>query len=225
MRALFKSLAWLEPVVDLARLGIFLVFVGLVVLSIASVVRQRPEATRRRAAQALAGFVVAVTSLVGFLQVDAWPFTNWALVHTLRSPRIRSWEMEAMDRSGRLWTVDPRILQPIAPEEFGQCLCPLARSPDAARRLVLEFLYERAEAGRRTVSTGRRFPANDWLLGPLSAPYHFTARRFWNSPVDVPADPFVSLRLVFLDWDAYERRRDGDRAVRKTIIGEYRPGG
>lgn len=224
MHAFFKPLGWLEPVVELARLGIFLFFVALVVRSVVAT-RRRPEAVRRRAAQALIAFVVAVTSLVGFVQIDAWPFTNWALVHSLRSSTIRSWEMEATDASGRLWTVDPRVLQPVAPEEFGQCLPPLSRWPPAERRPVLRFLYERAEAARRSVSAGGRFPPNDWLLGPLSAPYHFTARRFWNGPADVPAGPFVSLRLSFLDWDVYERRRDGDRAVRRTLIGEYRPGG
>jgi hypothetical protein len=221
----FKSLAWLEPVVELARLGIFLVFVGLVVLSIVCVVRRRPEAERRRAAQALVGFAVAVTSLVGFAQIDAWPFTNWALVHSLRSPAIRSWEMEATDAAGRLWTVDPRVLQPMAPEEFGQCLPPLSRWPAEERAPVLRFLYERAEASRRVVAAGRPFPRNDRILGPLSAPYHFTARRFWNGPADVPGEPFVSLRLSFLEWDAWERRRDGDLAIRRTLIGEYRPGG
>ncbi len=225
MHAFFKSLAWLEPVVELARLGIFLCFLALMVRSVALEARRRPEAERRRAAQALIGFVVAVTSLVGFVQIDAWPFTNWALVHSLRASTIRSWEMEATDASGRLWTVDPRVLQPIAPEEFGQCLRPLPSWPEARRRPVLRFLYERAERERRAVSEGRLFPPNDWLLGPLSAPYHFTARRFWNGPADVPAGPFASLRLSFLDWDVYERRRDGDRAVRRTLIGEYRPGG
>lgn len=225
MHAFFKSLAWLEPVVELARLGIFLLFIALVVLSLVSVVRRRPEAARRRSAQTLVGFVVAVTSLVGLVQIDAWPFTNWALVHGLRSSTIRSWEMEATDASGRLWTVDPRVLQPIAPEEFGQCLPPLSRWSAAERRPVLRFLYERAEAGRRAVAAGRRFPPNDWLLGPLSAPFHFTARRLWKGPADLPAGPFVSLRVSFFDWDVYERRRDGDRAVRRTLIGEYRPDG
>jgi len=225
VHAFFKPFAWLEPVVELARLGIFLAFVALVVHSIVSLKGRRPEKARRRAAQALVGFVVAVTSLVGFVQIDAWPFTNWALVHSLRASTIRSWELEATGADGRLWTVDPRMLQPIAPEEFGQCLRPLSRWPAADRLLVLRFLYERAEAARRSVSFGQRFPPNDWLLGSFSAPYHFTARRLWNRPADVPPGPFVSLRLTFLDWDVYERRRDGDRAVRRTLIGEYRPGG
>lgn len=225
MHAFFKQFAWLEPVVELARLGIFLLFVALVVHSIVSLKGRRPEKARRRAAQALVGFVAVVTSLVGFIQIDAWPFTNWALVHSLRASTIRSWEMEAADESGRLWTVDPRVLQPIAPEEFGQCLRALSRMQASDRLAVLRFLYERAETARRAVFAGQKFPPNDWLLGPLSAPYHFTARRLWNRPADVPAGPFVSLRLTFLDWDVYERRRDGDRAVRKTLIGEYRPGG
>ena len=154
-------------------------------------------------------------------QVDAWPFTTWALVHTLRSPLMHSYEFEAVDAAGQVHAVDPRILQPIATEEFGAWVGSLQRLPPEARAEVARFLYQRAEASRRNFQSGS-FPSNDWLLGRLSAPYHFQARRVWAKPGDVPSAPFVAFQIVFIEWDLEERHRLGRSAVRRHVIAEYR---
>lgn len=215
MRELFRSLAWLEPVIELLRLGCFLLFVGLVVASVLAVVRDRDEATRRRRAQWLIVYVFAITTVVGIIQIDSWPFTNWALVHQLRVQEMGAWEIEARDSTGRVWNVDPRVLQPIAPEEFGGWLINLPRLSTTDREVVMQYILGRAEEGRRRHLQGR-FPANDWLFGPFSAPYHYTASRVWRSAHDVPEGPFIAARIVATKWLIEERFRRGDAAVRRS---------
>jgi hypothetical protein len=221
LRAFFKSLAWLEPVVELARLAIFLGFVALVVFCIVVHVRQSAEGTRKRAARMLIGYVVAITTIVGIIQIDAWPFTTWALVHTMRAEVVHSWVLEGVTGDGKVVEVDPRVLQPIAPEEFGGWLPQLSQLPAAQQREVMRFLFERSEHMRAAAVAGRRFPPNDWLLGDFSAPYHFVARRPWRTLADVPRSPFVSVRLVGLQWNIPLRARIGDRAVERTVWGTY----
>jgi hypothetical protein len=221
LHAFLKSLAWLEPVVELARLAIFLAFVALVVACIVVHVRSTSEEVRRRAARLLIGYVVVITTLVGVIQIDAWPFTTWALVHTLRAEIVHSWVLEGVTAEGKTVEVDPRVLQPIAPEELGGWLPQLPRLPAARQREVMRFLYERSEVARADALAGKRFPPNDWLLGELSAPYHFAARRPWRTPADVPRSRFVSVRLVGLQWSIPLRARLGDRAIARTVWGTY----
>ncbi len=222
MHALFKSLAWLEPVIELARLAVFAIFVALVVAALIAAVRRAPDTVLRRRANLLVGYVLVITSLTGVTQVDAWPFTTWALVHTLRSPLMHSYELEAADATGQVYAVDPRILQPMATEEFGAWVGNLQRLPPAARTDVARFLWRRAEDARRAFRNGA-FPSNDWLLGRFSAPYHFQARNVWKKPADVPSTPFISLRIVFTEWNLEERYRVGSSAIRRRVIAEYRP--
>jgi len=186
--AVLRELAWLEGPVDLVRLLLFLLFAMLVAAA-----ALRPSAARSRA---VVGYALAVTSLVGISQQESWPFTQWALVSHQRAPQARSWDFEAMDASGRAFRVDPRVLQPLSPEEFGAwALTWVPRLPPAGRDQVGAWLLARAEEGRRRVRAGLSPARNERLLGPLAAPYHFHEYRPWRGAEQVPARAFLTVRL------------------------------
>jgi hypothetical protein len=212
----WSSLPWLRPALDLLRLALFATFVALGVAAMRA--RARPRVDR------LLAFVLGLSLAVGLTQVEAWPFTNWALVHSLAPTTVTSWELEATDASGRVWPVDARVLQPLAPEEFGAWM--MARVPSApedARARLGEFLLERAEAGRRDLRAGRVVGRNERLLGPLAAPFHFQQKRVWHSAADVPAAPFVSVRMNLLTWVVEERATDESRVARRPLLQYVRP--
>jgi hypothetical protein len=207
-----ENLRHLLPYVEIARLVCFATFVALAIRC------RRAPGDRRRVVQLIAFLALAALG-VGVTQVEAWPFTNWALVHTLRSPQMRSWEIAARDATGRTWAVDPRVLQPLSPEEFGSWMFrELDAMNDAQRAQLTHFLLVRAERGRRAFLEGH-FPPNDRILGELSAPFHFRQRRLWQSPKDVPATPFTSASIVELSWNIDARERDGGPIVSRTLVG------
>jgi hypothetical protein len=204
------------PVLEIGRLACFATFVILAIRC----ARSTPATERKRVFHLIL-FTAAAAIAVGVTQVEAWPFTNWALVHTIRSPQMRSWEMEALDATGRAWTVDPRILQPVAPEEFGSWMF---REMDGLsgpqRDELLRFVLERSERGRLAFLAGR-FPPNDRFLGEASAPFHFRQRRLWQRTQDVPTTPFVALRIWESNWDIEVRDRDAS-SVTRHVIAESR---
>jgi hypothetical protein len=212
MTELLRGFKWMEPAVDVARLGCFLLFVALGLLA------ARRNAGRR-AADRLIVYALAVSCLVGVTQLESWPFTNWALVNHGSPERVVSLELEGLDATGRGWVVDLRVLQPLAPEEFATWLkanLPSLTPGDRAR--LARFLLQRAEEGRQRLVSGRAPAPNQWLLGPLDAPYHFHDAKTWTSVAQVPATPFVGLRAWFWDWSVEERYRDPSRVTRRLLF-------
>lgn len=202
---------WLRPALDVARLAAFL---GFVALGLA--VARRPE---RRRVDRLIAYVMALSVAVGLTQVEAWPFTNWALVHSMAPSRMSSWEIEGLDATGRAWPVDARVLQPLAPEEFGSWMfARVPGLPEDARARVGRFLLDRAEAGRQRLVSGQPVGGNETLLGPLAAPFHFQQKPIWRAPSDVPAEPFVAVRVQVLEWDVETRRRHESQVTRRPFL-------
>jgi len=211
-------LKWLEPAVDLARLGCFLIFVALGLFA----ARGRAPAARRRT-DALIVFVLAVTGVVGLVQQESWPFTQWSLVSGTPARHMTSLEVEGLDASGRGYVIDLRVLQPLSPEEFASWLKAHERGLGPAGEESLgRFLLDRAEEGRRRFVSGGRVAPNQWLLGPADAPYHFHDAKTWTSPAQVPAAPFTAMRAWFLEWDVDERYADETRVTRRLLF-EYPP--
>jgi len=211
MMETLSGLPWLRPALDVARLLVFACFVGLGIRAL-----RRPE---RRSVDRLIAYAMAVSLAVGFTQVEAWPFTNWALVHGLAPARMSSWEIEGLDATGRAWPVDARVLQPMAPEEFGSWMFSrLPRLSHDARARLGRFLLERAEAGRARLVAGEPVGGNERVLGPLAAPFHFQQKPVWHGPADVPAAPFVAVRVQVLEWDVEARRRDESQVTRRELL-------
>jgi hypothetical protein len=202
----------MKPPLEIARLGVFAVF-----LALGAFAWWRRE---RRAADRLIAYVLAVSLAVGLSQQESWPFSNWALVHGLAPARSGSWEIEALDAGGRAWPVDARVLQPLSPEEFGAwMLTQVPRLSPAQRERLAGFLLERAESGRRRLKAGQGVGASEAHLGPLAAPYHFHTKAVWRTPADAPDAPFVALRVWALSWDVEERARDEARVTRRLLLG------
>ncbi len=218
MHAFLKSLAWLEPVVELLRLGIFLVFLAM----LTAYAWSRGEERRRRWARLIVAYVAVITTAIGIIQIDAWPFTNWALVHTLRKTLLHSYEIEGVDAAGRTWTVDKSIFQPMAQEEIAASLGEVPAMDEQGKRDIARWLYDRVERSRERVLRGEAFPPNDYLFGSLSAPYHFEVNARWRKPSDVPPQPFRIVRMVFITWDINDRERRGDAAIERQVIIEER---
>lgn len=215
MTELLRGFKWMEPAVDLVRLGVFALFVALGLIA----ARRARRGGGRAAVDRLIVYVVAVSCLVGVTQVESWPFTNWALVNHGSPRRIVSLELEGLDASGRGWTVDLRVLQPLSPEEFATWLkANLPSLTPADRARLARFLLQRAEEGRLRLVSGRSPAPNQWLLGPLDAPYHFHDAKTWTARTQVPSTPFVGLRAWFWDWDVEERFADPSRVERRLLF-------
>jgi hypothetical protein len=213
-----RGLAWLQAPLEIVKLGVFLVFVALGLFAWARGRRADPAAGRR-AADRLILYALAVSLAVGLTQQESWPFSNWALVHGLAPRQMASWEMEAIDAAGRAWPVDPRVLQPLSPEEFGGWMSGhLGRLTPEGRRRVAQFLLERAEAGRARVKAGGTVGVSERWLGPLAAPYHFHGKAVWRGAADVPDQPFTALRIWSLAWDVEERAADPARVRRRLLL-------
>jgi hypothetical protein len=224
--AFLRSLPWLQPALDVARLLVFAAFVALVVRAGRASAAGDPSAARRWADRLIV-FVMAVSCAVGVSQVESWPFSNWALVHGLASPRGAALEMEGLDGAGRSWRVDFRALQPLAPEEFASWLSANeARLTEPSKAAVGRFLLGQAEAARVRARAGGAVGADDRLLGRLSAPHHFhlDPALGWPRREAVPPAPFTSLRLWRLEWDVEERFADPTRVTRRLVL-EARPAG
>lgn len=215
MTEALRSLKWMEPAVDVCRLGVFLLFVALGLMA----ARRAGRSDARRRVDVLLVYVLVVTAVVGLIQQESWPFTQWALVSGLSPRRIRSLEVQGLDAAGRGYVVDLRVLQPLSPEEFASWLYAnvWAMKP-SAREGLARFLLCRAEQGRQRLRRGERIARNQWLLGPLAAPYHFHDAKTWRSPEQVPAARFTGVRAYFVEWDVEERFRNPERTTRQLLF-------
>ena len=155
-----------------------------------------------RAALTFIAYTIAVSLLVGFTQLEAWPFSNWALVHTMRAQSINRWDFIGVDANGRSWVIDQRVLQPIAPEEFDTWMrMKFFRLTDAGRDVVAADILRRAEEGRLRFLAGGHPGTDPWVLGALAAPRHFCRAAIWRDAHDVPRVPFRRFQLRVTEWD------------------------
>lgn len=210
MHSILQPLAGAKEII---RLSIFFVFVVLGVL-----IWHAPPAGRSRAILRLVVFVVGMSCLVGFTQVESWPFTTWALVHGMSPKRMTRWELMGIDRRGRAYEIDPRVIQPMAMEEFDTWMRHSFFQIDpAGQKSVAEWILKRAEEGRQRFLKSGAAGSDGWLFGLLAAPHHFTRGRVWNTARDVPPDAFASLQIWLSEWDVEERSENERRTTRRVI--------
>lgn len=207
-------------VVQLLRLLVFLVFVGLGLRLAAT----RDGAGRRRAITTLVGYVLIVSGLVllnGMVRLrefDGWPFTTHTIATMRANARARQCihEFRAVDDGGREWGIDPLSWSPVNVSILQSWVnLHLHRLSEPERRAVLGFLLEKAERSRARLAAGQPI-GYDVRLGRLSAPY------WWMLPrvTAVPAAPYTGLRVYYACSVPTEWVDDRTRASR-TLVAEH----
>lgn len=172
--------------------------------------------SRGAAAMRFVCFFVAVTTLAGLTQREAWPFTNWALFHHLAPQEFSGVTVEVSDAHGNTYATDSRMWQPIGEEEAESWLAlRFASLNELQKRELAADLLARAERTRDAIASGRRAP-NERILGALAAPYHFQRREVWGAATP----PFRAIRIVSMRWSPEERHLN-PVAVRREVLYEY----
>src|SRR5437868_10626114 len=97
LHRLAESFPWLRSAVELVRLSCFLLFAT---LGFRIIWLERRGRATTRAIHQFVLYSLAVTCLAGFTQIEAWPFTNWALVHNISPETMIDWKIEGVTASG-----------------------------------------------------------------------------------------------------------------------------
>lgn len=177
---------------------------------------------RRRGRQVMIGGVLATTLLAGLSQRDLWPLSSWSLM--TRAPRRDMGvnpvylRLVAVDSAGAEYTVDYRAVEPFAIEELMAWMrAQFVSLPRAEQDTAARYLLGRVNAARARVREGRSAGTAGVLPGALRAPFHQLHQRRWRESTDLPATPFVTLRLYGETWDLEERARDSTRVSRHLL--------
>ena len=191
------------------------VFLGFVCLGLAVARARGLAAGARRPVTLLVFYVVFVSTAVGVIQRESWPFTNWAIFHHLTPGLVPGLiELELVDARGHPFRVDARAWEPIASEDLESWLNRYFRQLNGGQRdRLAAFLLTRAEAARIQFLASGTAGVNGRILGSLAAPYHFRRPAVWRSPDMVPATAFVGLRLWEVDWDVEAGRPEARRLL------------
>ncbi len=235
LQHLAATYPWLRATAETLRLGAFL---GFVFLGLRMVWKQVRSQDAQRATTQFIVYAIAVTCAVGFTQIEAWPFSNWALIHHISQPQMLDWIVEGTDATGKAYRIDKRFMEPMPYEDFDTWfktgffrigrteeeakLCYLVRRPSTpGQERVARFLIARAEIARQRFIRGQSPGRNGTIVGPFAAPYHFDRPTLWRTVSDVPSTPFVGLRIWQIEWGVEERYRD-ESSVKRRLLFDYR---
>jgi hypothetical protein len=199
-----------------------LAFAGFVVLGLLA--RRRDEqaaldddARRRRVSRFLA-YALVVSFTAGLTQRDLWPFAAWPIKSLTPLPVASAYRLLGVDAEGGEHAVDYRAWQPLGVDELIPWV--MLRFPDLAddvQDAAAAHLLAVAERARTAARAGGRVGTFHRFLGPLSAPYYLLHPRLWRRPEDVPAQPFVALRVYREVWSQMERREHPERVTRMLV--------
>jgi hypothetical protein len=202
---------------QIARLAPLLIFIALG-LRIAWVVEER---RRRSAINQLVVYVIAAYLAVTLAQVDAWPFSSYALMTVDRndhSERMHAIAFRAVDVNGGEWPVDAQAWSPLSQHALmGWFSAPSTRAvPGREREDALRFLLLRAERARASRARGRRFIGNACLLGPLAAPDIYA-----DGGPRTSDQPYVSIRVYRESWNPADVIQ-GRQTTSRDLLAEVR---
>jgi hypothetical protein len=203
---------------DLLRLSVFLGF-----LLLALRVALAGPAVRRSRVNALLIYVLCVSSAVGFLQRDSWPFAaNRIFYHSFAAGHVfERYTLQIIDREGRECDPDPHFTSPvtlITLLEWLEHSYPALSEPE--QQEVMQFLFDRARrAGDRTAAGGDPLIAR--MIGSLAPPSHWALYTLTIPKDLVHCMPYGGLRLYRDTWRPSERFVD-PRRVERQLISEYR---
>jgi len=209
---------------SLISAGVYLGFVVLALLAWAA--RRASEATARRRISALIGYVVFASFLAGLSQRNLWPFAHWRMMQTVAPEAVGDSGLTVNDvvgvtAQGAEYPVDYRALEPFTYEELlAWLMLRFPAQPPPARDSVGAFLLRSSEAGREAARAGKGPGRVSRLLGSFAAPSHVVYARRWNGPDDVPATPFVAVRIYREYWNIEERARD-PHAIRRRLLYQF----
>ena len=146
-------------------------FVVLLLLC-ASIRFAKSPAARRRRILLLAGYLVLGHLAVGVTQKDAWPITNYCLMHgpaDLHKAELFRYGFFGVDAAGREWRIDPYAWRSASDwdlQYWFEVVFKKQLSP-AEKDEALAWLYQLAERQRAQLARGNTSISP---LGPLSAP-------------------------------------------------------
>ena len=198
-----------------------LAFAGFVATALAAAL-----ARRRSAVTIFLSFALAASFGPGLVQRDGWPFASWPLVAGIHPPTVSHTRLVAVDDEGREHDIDFRSWDPPGIDElYGWLHGPFTRLDAEAQDEAAAWLLSIAEEARQLGRAGIRPGGRKRILGPLEAPTFLLHPPIWDDPAEVPARPFVGLRLYMEVWDI-EARAAGDEKIRRELIyGSAGPGG
>lgn len=196
-------------------------FAGLAVLLIAcaAIAREKKWEARRRLIVLLTVYISVAHLVVGFRQIEAWPFAPYRLLHGIAQLDAENWRISfyGVDRSGREWRIDPYAWKSI-PDWHLQWwfMRRWENLSEPAKLDALQFLFTRAEANRQEIRQHGGLPRHS-ILGPLAAP------QWWMFPREpaAPAEPYRQFRVYKEVWTGEGRIKDLSSG-RRTLLGEWR---
>jgi hypothetical protein len=211
-----------NPVTLATQAGVFCLL--LILLGVVSMARSIQS--RKRRIIALAGYVFFIHLAIGITQKDAWPITNYRLLHGIAAPAAEMWRyrFNGVDSNGHEWPIDPYAWRGAISDWHLQFSVygTFEKLPYTRQQEALAWLYKLAELERARLAKGDQSVSP---LGSLSAPAWYLFPR----ELSVPQEPYRGLRLykeTFLVRDAMTAARRGERAgdykFPRKLLGEWR---
>lgn len=212
----------MADVTNVASALAFLCFLSLAVVAAA----RSADLARRHAVRFLILFVIAASTGAAVTRHDFWPFSHWRMMPIVAPATVgpsgaHRLRLVGVTAAGVEYRVDPRAWEPLSVDELSAWLYDrFPRLPPQFQAPVGAHLLAAANAGRAATRAGGSPGYFARVFGPLTAPSHYLHAKFWTRPEDVPADPFVELRLYFEQWEI-ETRREGLADVHLTLVYRY----
>jgi hypothetical protein len=201
-------------------------FLGFVVLAVILAAMPGADPRRRRLASALILYCLAMSGGAVVLARDLWPFSNWPMMPKIAPTKAGDGgayrpRLAGATRNGVEYLVDYRVWEPLNEDELAYWLYHMLPELSPQRQdSVGAYLLRAANAGREATRAGHAPGYLAHLLGPLTVPGHLVHEKLWRRPGDVPAEPFVELRLYRERWDVDARAHD-PRAVQFDLLYRY----
>jgi hypothetical protein len=190
---------------------------GFALLGLVAGFARRGNIDNRRLVNVFILYTLALGLAAGLSQHEVWPFSAWPLVAGKVPVPVTHPRFLAVDAEGREHEIDYRAWGPIEFDELiGWEQKNFSRLNPESQDRAASYLLGVIEGNRQRWAVGE--PEH---LGPFSAPFFLGHPERWIAGVQVPAKPFVSLRLYSDTWSVEERRRDPSKVTRKLVY-EYR---
>ena len=211
---------WAVAIVQLGGFVLLIVFCARVALT------RDPQSRRKRILE-LATYVVVAHIAIGVTQRDAWPITNYRLLHGRANldGELSLFRFYGVDSNGREWRIDPYAWRSISEWHlhFWFWIVYARRLAPAQRQEALAWLFELAEKDRARLAGG---DTSISPLGPLSAPEWWLFQR----QVKVPPQPYRAFRVYLETFNvagAIAEARQPDSQMRdhleRKLMGEWKP--